>query len=1188
MKLLELYLYAFGPFTEFTIDLSGGKEGLHIIYGPNEAGKSSALRAITALFYGISVQRSDNFLHEHKNLRVGSRIIHSDGSELTFTRRKGRKNTLIDPDGSSLPDASLQKYTGNMGEEIFSSMFGINHMALVRGGEDILKGGGNVGESLFAAGMGGTHLHEIMQSLEDDASDLFRSRGSTRIINKAINDYKEAKKESSKSSLSGREWAEHDSNLKNAEKQKVKLGEELGRLTNEKTRLDRLQKAIPKIGAIKELKAELSAMGEVRILSSDFSEKRRKAYENLTSAKETLTREEERLKQINEKIASLSVPETLLQQEENIAAVYEKLGSHRKAHTDLPGLERENDILSDESRAIIEDSFPGHSIKDIKELSISAARRARVQELGNKYQSLIDNRKRWAKEVHTLEEKLNTKNKELNDLSDPRNADKLQRAVTGVQKRGDLDSELKKAISDLQNDKTQAEINLKKLGLWTGTLEEMESLPIPSDDTVDRFDNSFNDLEAQSNRIKDRLTAEEERKIDIESKLKEIRLSGTVPTEEDLDETRGKREEGWMLIKRAWLDKEDVKNEAASYSPDNSLNVAYEKKVSESDELADRLRREADRVAQQAEWISQKEKCSEEISSLQGELDKVEKGSDSLKKDWSDLWQESGIVPLSPKEMRSWITKQNRLVQEIEKLRTDQNRIDTLKSLIDEHRTALNECLADLGEKPGDQKQTLASLIDHCQEMIDLIEEGNITRKELEKEAGQLQESLSNAIKNKEDAAEEFSLWQSEWSDAIQGLRLPKESTPAVANTVLSKVEELFKKNDQIKLLEKRINGIKSDGEKFAAEVKSLVDSIAPDLGELSAEQAVAGLNSRLKKALEDSATLKQLKLRRSEKEESITDARTTIETSESILNELCRESDCSEYDKLGELEKLSEQARTIQDKISNLEEQLLDLSGGSTIEVLIKEAEGIDPDALPSQIKELNEKIEEIEERRAENQEAIGREKNELDRMDGSAKAAETAEIAQEFLATIHDGVDRYMRLRLASAILRNEIERYRNENQAPILNRAGSLFSQLTLGSFTELQTDFNEKDEPILTGVRPSGERVNVKGMSEGSRDQLYLSLRLASLEKYLENNEPVPLIVDDILINFDNERGKATLKILAELSHKNQIIFFTHHQHLVELAKNTIDDSILQLHSIEPAHKLQYNHEGHEETHYEVSR
>ncbi len=1167
MKLLELYLYAFGPFTDFTIDLSVGKEGLHIIYGPNEAGKSSALRAITALFYGIPVQSSDNFLHEHKNLRVGSRIIHSDGSELTFTRRKGRKNTLIDIGGSPLPDTSLQKYIGNMGEDIFSTMFGIDHMALIRGGEDILKGGGNVGESLFAASMGGTHLHEILQSLEDDASDLFRSKGSTQIINKAINDYKEAKKESSKSSLSGREWAEHDSNLKKAMKQKEKLGEELGRLTNEKTRFERLQKAIPKIGAIKESKAELSAIREVRILPSDFSEKRRKAYEKLTSTKETLNREVERLKQINGKIDTLSVPEALLQQEENITAIHEKLGSHRTALTDMPGLEREKDILAEESKAIIEDTFPDHSIKDIKELSISAAERVRVQELGNKYQALIDNQKRWSKDVRSLNEKLTTKNKELNNLAAPRNAGKLRRAVAGAQKHGDLDSELKKTVSDLQNDKTQTEINLKKLGLWTGALEELESLPIPSDDTVDRFDKSFNDLESQSNRIKDRLTTEEERKINIESKLREIQLSGAVPSEDDLNETRRQREEGWMLIKRAWLDSEDVKKVAESYNPENSLDIAYEKKVLEADELSDRLRREADRVAQQAELLSQGEKYSGEIASLKDELDEVENKSDGLQNEWADLWQESGIAPLSPKEMRSWITKQNRLVQQIEKLRTDQNHIDTLKSLINEQRTSLNECLEALGEQTSGPEQTLVSLIDRCLTVIALIEENTRGRKELEKEAGQLQDSLSDAIKNKDDSVAEFSLWESDWLDAIKGLRLSKETTPTVANTILAKGEELLKKRDQITLLEKRINGIKSDGDKFTADVKSFVDSIAPDLSELPAEQAVAGLNSRLKKALEDSATLKQLEHQRSEKEESITDARTTIKTSESILNALCHEAGCSEYEKLEELEKLSEQAHAIQEKINNLEEQLIDLSGGSTVDSLIKEAEEIDPDALPSQIKELNEKIEEREERRSEIQEAIGREKNELERMDGSAKAAEAAEKAQEFLARVHNGVDRYMRLCLASVILRNEIEHYRGKNQAPILNRASSLFSQLTLGSFTNLQTDFNDKDEPILISVRPSGKRIPIEGMSDGCRDQLYLSLRLASLEKYLENNEPLPLIVDDILINFDDERAKATLKVLADLSHKNQIIFFTHHNHLVELAKKTVDGGVLQLHSID---------------------
>jgi uncharacterized protein YhaN len=73
-----------------------------------------------------------------------------------------------------------------------------------------------------------------------------------------------------------------------------------------------------------------------------------------------------------------------------------------------------------------------------------------------------------------------------------------------------------------------------------------------------------------------------------------------------------------------------------------------------------------------------------------------------------------------------------------------------------------------------------------------------------------------------------------------------------------------------------------------------------------------------------------------------------------------------------------------------------------------------------------------------------------------------------------------------------------------------------------------------------------------MSDGTRDQLYLALRLATLERHLAQAEPLPFIVDDILINFDDDRTAATLKVLAELAKKTQVILFTHHARLKELA------------------------------------
>ena len=53
MRFLTVQLQAFGPFTNAHLDLSGGDHGLHLVYGSNEAGKSSSLRAITDLLYGI-------------------------------------------------------------------------------------------------------------------------------------------------------------------------------------------------------------------------------------------------------------------------------------------------------------------------------------------------------------------------------------------------------------------------------------------------------------------------------------------------------------------------------------------------------------------------------------------------------------------------------------------------------------------------------------------------------------------------------------------------------------------------------------------------------------------------------------------------------------------------------------------------------------------------------------------------------------------------------------------------------------------------------------------------------------------------------------------------------------------------------------------------------------------------------
>ena len=81
-----------------------------------------------------------------------------------------------------------------------------------------------------------------------------------------------------------------------------------------------------------------------------------------------------------------------------------------------------------------------------------------------------------------------------------------------------------------------------------------------------------------------------------------------------------------------------------------------------------------------------------------------------------------------------------------------------------------------------------------------------------------------------------------------------------------------------------------------------------------------------------------------------------------------------------------------------------------------------------------------------------------------------------------------------------------------------------------------------------------------MSTGTAVQLYLALRIASVADYLDRAPPLPFIADDLFINFDDERAAAGFQVLGRLAAKTQVLFFTHHQHLVDIASATLGESI----------------------------
>lgn len=1139
MRLLELHLKAFGPFTDRRLDLSGGEQGLHLVFGPNEAGKSSALRALKALLYGFPERTGDDFLHPYDQLRVGGRLRLADGSELEFLRRKGRKKgTLLSAaDESPLDEGLLDRCLQGVEEKLFSSLFGIDHEALVQGGQELLDQKGDVGQALFAAGLGTRNLRKVLGALDEEAELLFVPRGSKRLLNQQIADFQAVRKALADLSLSGREWEGRRKELERKREEWAGLERELAERKGERNRLQRLRRALPDLGLRRDLLARREALGAVVLLPAGFADLRREAQEAVRAAGEARARAEAELRELRDEAATLAVSGAVLDQAETIERLHQGVGRYVKDSVDLSRLAVERDEQRGLAETLLDEIRPGLTLEEAGVLRPALDRWMRIQDLAQRRQGLVQTRDQARQSVQDEERRLAGFRELLESLPPPRDPAALRRRAEAARKAGDLDRMLHETAGTSRKDEEDLRIGIGRLGLWSGTPEDLEALPVPGADTIERFRNAFDALaERRRNLEEQRRTAESEL-ADAERRLDEIRRAGAVPTERELVEARERRDRLWASLRSSGFAGEAE---------------AYEQSVAETDDLADRLRREAGRVQQQAQLLARRDQLAKSVASATGAGADAEKEEELLREEWKALWRPCGIDPLPPREMHpAWTARQDKLRARAEAVREQRRRASVLEEARRDHRAALARELEALGE-PAPPGEALEPVLARAEEVVRKLEEEARRRDQL---AASLRDSESRLAEAREDeavAVAAFEEWRAAWAESVRDLVTDPDALPPQVITLLENLRRVFTSLHEAGKLDRRIAGVDRDLETFRASVRALALQVSPELADRPADQAAVQLQAMLTEARRQADRRAALDRRMERLEKEIRDADATARAMEERLARLRQEAGCDDDAGLEEAERRSALWQELTRDLERAERQLLQDGEGLTLDELEKDAEGVDADALPGRIDLLDHLIDDLEKRSGDLREELGRERQDLEHRTGGDAAAREAERAQEILATLRHGVERYVRVRLAAAILRKEIDRYREENQAPLLRRAGELFATLTVGSFRGLQTDYDDRDEPVLAGLRQDGRRVRVEGMSDGTRDQLYLALRLATLERYLEQAEPLPFVVDDILINFDDERTAATLKVLADLSTRTQVILFTHHARLKDLA------------------------------------
>lgn len=1042
MRIARLDLLAFGSFSATSLEFGRMAGAIELIYGPNEAGKSTTLRAISGLLFGIPERTRDGHRHLPAELRVGGVLLGRRGDRLEVVRRKGRKATLRDPNDRPVDEALLSSLLGGATPELFESLFGLTHDGLRASAEALLAGRGNVGESLFSAGVGGRGVHDLRVRLAREAEDLFVSRARERKVNKAISELKEARDTVRNAATSPSKYLEQLRAYEDAAKHSAALSDRRTVLMAEQAQLRRLISVLPNLRRRADLVARLAALGNDVHLPPDAADRRRRAAEDLAEAAREAERAAERSTNVVRELSNLVVPEALVAIDDAMMRdLADRRGGFLRAEADRPGLEAK--AMTIEASVAASLQRVGISA-DGAALRVSIQSGARIRHLANR-QERVD--ERFGATVRTLAE--------------------------AHARRDHLASHLAAQAGEVR-------------GTVRARLEHAVDVLVPSSETVDRFAERWEKLESERARIIRERDRGAERRREAERRLNELRRMSDVPNESDLEKSRAERDALWRELREALASS----NETPSAISIGSAGT-YEEAVARADEIADRLRREADRVAQRAGLEAEVAAASTDAVRLDGEARALDESEVALAAAWQSEWASMGVDPKRPPEMRGW-------VRDFEAVVTMDREIAAL-------------------------------------------------------------EAQQAAVKVELDGV------RKEWGDAVASLGLRSDSTRDEAFAVLDATTELCRQLDKAEGLRGRIDGIRRDSSLFACDVAALCRVHLPEAEGFPPAEAAQRLLSSFEKAQSDRATKGRLEAELAKLEKEKTHWNERKDDAAARLKALFVAAGAADLVALEQSEKRAQAQGALKEEIRTVEEQLAVSGDGASLSVLEAEAAGADLDQARARLRDLERDLEEVSELIDEAKDNVYRRKHGVESME-QTDTAEASAVLEHRVAILKRHVHRYVRVRLAASILEREIERYRRENQGPILSRAGEFFPRLTLGRYSGLRVGLDDDGDAVLECMRSDGTSVRVEGLSEATRDGLYLALRLASLERYADANEPMPLILDDVLIQFDDDRARAALEVLGEVARTTQVLFFTHHARLVELARAALGADRLSEHAL----------------------
>jgi uncharacterized protein YhaN len=1150
MRLKRLDLTRYGKFTDHSIDFAereAGRPDLHIVYGPNEAGKSTALAAFLDLLYGIEPRSRFNFLHPYPVMRIGA-ALEFGGQVLELARIKRAQNDLLDAGGRPIAEASIAGQLGGIDRDSYRAMFSLDDETLEAGGESILASKGDLGELLFSASTGLADLSRALVDLRGEADGFYRYHarsGELAALKARLAGLKEQRDQIDTAASGYAQLVEtRDLALR-------QYNDALASRTAIQSRMDEIQRivsALPRLAARRAAQEKLLPLADLPDAQAGWAA----ALPALRANEITLAvRSEEVHRDVERKAADLAaivVDEAAL----SVADRVDRLGEHQARYIvaeDIPA-RRQEVAEVDRSIAGILARIGREGDADPHSLLFDAATVGGFQDLIGKQSGVETARQKATAELDAARHRLEAALSRLAAADGGASPDaatmaKLAAVVATLQAS---DHAARRRVSERTRGACKVELadRLAALRPWEGEVEQLARVSVPDQSEVLQWKTQLVSAQEQHNRCETEVERWQTEQLQLEAELDAIARIAGVVSEEDAGAIRATREVAWADHRRA-LDAASADLFEAALRRDDTVMQArlrHQAEIAKLQQTSQRL------VVVEANARRSRELLATAATKLQHIRNEIG----------------AAVTPLLPAgtniaQFEIWLEKRGRA-------------LETRKSLRQAERD-----LAEADEDAADDRRSLTAALDAAGVGYDadagLEALRGLAQGMLDREAGLKalrdateERRLDVTAREREFAtvSQRDQIWHAAWQDACTKCWLAEtRPSPAIVREILPAVADLRHALDKRASLLERIDGMEHDQRAFAGEVAA----IAGELEFASDSDSPLDMAKAVTDRVHQARIALTLRGNRTEALEQARERQGALATERAALARRVAEmTDSLAVASLAEVAEILANIDTktaLQAQAAAAEREILNAMRLPSIEAAESVLDTADRSALDTELLDLQARFADQDQRThdlfAQHSKAVDR----VEAVGGDAAVARIEEQRRTVLLEIEDGARRYLTLRVGIVAAEHALRAYRQQHRSSMMAHASDAFRTISRGAYSGLSSQPN-KDNEILIAVAADGSSKIASELSKGTRFQLYLALRVAGYHEFARLRPPVPFIADDIMETFDDLRAEEALGLLAAMAEVGQVIYLTHHRHLCEIARRTCPG--VQIHELAP--------------------